>query len=128
MASQFEYHSISPVFIEHGRLKDTRINMTEFDPRIGGYYRDVNGAYQYQAPYGPSYSGQLVAFVKKEVTRTLLYLLCGYDSGSGLEWKTVKHNPSTNYTLIDSRTGDVFDPRYSARCDPPWVCEPSTLE
>lgn len=123
MASQFDHAFIAPTFHEHGLLVDTAIKLTEFDPRVGGYFRDSTGNYFYQAAYGPTLNGELCGFFRYINGIEILTLLCGYNDGSGLEWKLIKTNTSLALVDIDTRTGDLYDNRYLQRCMPPWVCE-----
>lgn len=123
MSSQLEHDFIAPTLIEHGSLFTTAIRLTKFDPRLGGYYKDENGDFQYQAAYGPTFNGELCAYLIFSGGIRKLKMLCGYNNGSGLEWKPVQSNRSIRIPYLDIRTNDIYDNRYLQNCMPPWVCE-----
>lgn len=123
MANNYDYHSISPVRIDHGSMTDTAIAIYDFDPLTGGYYRDTDGSYVLGDVVDPVFAGELIAYQQRTTEGNVVKMYVAYDSGSGLEWKTVVSNTSQRLTEYDDRTGGRFDSRFESVCMPPWLCE-----
>lgn len=124
MSAGLENTTVAPVFMSHGRLTDTNIPCTPYDPRLGGYDTSNPRILQPPTPV-PSFQGQLVAWYVKVGVNRYAYLLVGHDAndGQGLRWIEVASNKVGNVNYRDTRTGLSYDEWYLSNCNPPWVCE-----
>ena len=124
MSAGLENNSVTPVFMSHGRLTDTNIPCTPFDPRLGGY--DTSSPRRLiAAKPAPDFQGQLVAWYARVGSNRYAYLLVGHDAndGQGLRWIEIASNSVGNIDYVDTRTNQRFDNWYLSNCNPPWVCE-----
>lgn len=114
---------LSPSVISHDKAIDTAIAIYWNDPRTNGSFW-LGGELVPAGPKQvPDFEGQLISFLTYQENAYQVFLLCGHDAGSGLQWYEVRTNGNAPNTSIDARTGTAWDPYWRTNCNPPWICD-----